>query len=146
MIPSKITNKNPKKSSAPTYINEVLHNDIINEIKSSNSAIYASIQPMALHPLSNINQYNFSINESKEVVAYPPPSISQSKPKKVLKAEQKATAQANKALAKQAKDEQKFIANKEAEKNYIFIRNIFQDPLIENFKAYLINISLKKIF
>ncbi len=116
LIPSKITNKNPKKSSAPTYINEVLHNDIINEIKSSNSAIYASIQPMALNPLSNINQYNFSINESKEVVAYPPPSISQSKPKKVLKAEQKATAQANKALAKLANDIQKAEVNKEAEK------------------------------
>jgi hypothetical protein len=37
------------------------------------------------------------------------------------------------------------IANKDAEKNYIFIRNIFQDPVIENFKAYLVNINLKKI-
>ena len=37
------------------------------------------------------------------------------------------------------------IANKDAEKNYIFIRNIFQDPIIENFKAYLVNIKLKKI-
>jgi hypothetical protein len=37
------------------------------------------------------------------------------------------------------------IANKDAEKNYIFIRNIFQDPITENFKAYLVNINLKKI-
>jgi hypothetical protein len=37
------------------------------------------------------------------------------------------------------------IANKEAEKNYIFIRNIFQDPITVNFKAYLVNINLKKI-
>jgi hypothetical protein len=115
LIPSKRTNKNPKKSNAPRFINEVLHDDIINEIKSANIAIYANIQPLALHPLNNTNQYNFSINESKKDVVYPPPSISQSKPKKVLKAEQNAITQSNKALAKQAKDEQKAIANKEAE-------------------------------
>jgi hypothetical protein len=115
LIPSKRTNKNPKKSNAPRFINEVLHDDIINEIKSTNIAIYASIQPLALHPLNNTNQYNFSINESKKDVVLPPPSISQSKPKKVLKAEQNAITQSNKALAKQAKDEQKAIANKEAE-------------------------------
>jgi hypothetical protein len=37
------------------------------------------------------------------------------------------------------------IANKNAEKNYIFIRNIFLEPVNENFKAYLVNINLKKI-
>jgi hypothetical protein len=37
------------------------------------------------------------------------------------------------------------IANKNAEKNYIFIRNIFFEPIHENFNAYLININLRKI-
>lgn len=37
------------------------------------------------------------------------------------------------------------IANKDAEKNYIFIRNIYLDPVHENFKAYLVNINLKKV-
>lgn len=36
------------------------------------------------------------------------------------------------------------IANKNAEKNYIFIRNIFFEPVHENFNAYLVNINLKK--
>jgi len=37
------------------------------------------------------------------------------------------------------------IANKNAEKNYIFIRNIFFKPVHENFKAYLVNIRFRKI-
>ena len=37
------------------------------------------------------------------------------------------------------------IANKNAEKNYIFIRNIFFEPKYENFNAYLVNINLRKI-
>ena len=37
------------------------------------------------------------------------------------------------------------IANKNAEKNYIFIRNIFFKPVHENFNAYLVNINLRKI-
>ena len=37
------------------------------------------------------------------------------------------------------------IANKNAEKNYIFIRNIFFEPTHESFNAYLVNINLRKI-
>ena len=37
------------------------------------------------------------------------------------------------------------IANKNAEKNYIFIKNIFFKPIHENFNAYLVNINLRKI-
>lgn len=37
------------------------------------------------------------------------------------------------------------IANKDADKNYIFIRNIFEDPINEKFEAYLVNIKNKKI-
>lgn len=37
------------------------------------------------------------------------------------------------------------IANKNAEKNYIFIRNIFFEPIHETFNAYLVNINLGKI-
>lgn len=37
------------------------------------------------------------------------------------------------------------IANKDAEKNYIFIKNIFTDPINENFNAYLIDIVKKRI-
>lgn len=37
------------------------------------------------------------------------------------------------------------IANLDAEKNYIFIRNIFEDPIQENFFAYLVNIRKKTI-
>lgn len=33
------------------------------------------------------------------------------------------------------------IANKDAEKNYIFIKNIYEDPIYENFTAYLVNIK-----
>jgi hypothetical protein len=37
------------------------------------------------------------------------------------------------------------IANKEADKNYILIRNIFENPIDETFNAYLVNIKRKKI-
>ncbi len=37
------------------------------------------------------------------------------------------------------------IANKEADKNYIFIRNIFEDPINEKFEAYLVNVKNKKV-
>jgi len=37
------------------------------------------------------------------------------------------------------------IANKDADKNYIFIRNIFEDPVITEFNAYLVNIKNKKV-
>lgn len=37
------------------------------------------------------------------------------------------------------------LANKEAEKNYIFIKNIYAEPIIENFDAYLVDIVKKKI-
>jgi hypothetical protein len=37
------------------------------------------------------------------------------------------------------------IANKDAEKNYIFIKNIYEDPIYENFNAYIVNIKSKKI-
>jgi hypothetical protein len=37
------------------------------------------------------------------------------------------------------------IANNNAEKNYIFIKNIYEKPVYENFNAYLVNIKNKKI-
>jgi hypothetical protein len=37
------------------------------------------------------------------------------------------------------------IANEDAEKNYIFIKNIYESPIFENFTAYLVNIKNKKI-
>jgi len=37
------------------------------------------------------------------------------------------------------------LANKEAEKNYIFIKNIYAEPIIENFNLYLVDIVNKKI-
>jgi hypothetical protein len=37
------------------------------------------------------------------------------------------------------------IGNKEAEKNYIIIRNIFEEPKEEKFNAYIVNIKEKKI-
>jgi hypothetical protein len=37
------------------------------------------------------------------------------------------------------------IANKDAEKNYIMIKNIFKYPIVKKFDAYLVNIKEKKI-
>ena len=37
------------------------------------------------------------------------------------------------------------LANKDAEKNYIFIKNIFIEPIIESFDIYLVDIIKKKI-
>lgn len=37
------------------------------------------------------------------------------------------------------------LANKDADKNYIFIKNIFIDPIIEDFNVYLVDIVKKKI-
>ena len=37
------------------------------------------------------------------------------------------------------------LANKEAEKNYIFIKNIYAEPIIENFNLYLVDIVKKKL-
>lgn len=37
------------------------------------------------------------------------------------------------------------IANNDAQNNYIFIKNIFTDPVSKNFDAYLVDISKKKI-
>ena len=37
------------------------------------------------------------------------------------------------------------LANKEADKNYIFIKNIYAEPIIENFNIYLVDIIKKKI-
>lgn len=37
------------------------------------------------------------------------------------------------------------IANKDADKNYIFIRNIFEDPINTKFEAYLVNVKNKSI-
>jgi hypothetical protein len=37
------------------------------------------------------------------------------------------------------------IANENAEKNYIFIKNIYESPIFENFTAYLVNIKNKTI-
>ena len=37
------------------------------------------------------------------------------------------------------------IANKDAEKNYIFIKNIYELPIFESFTAYLVNIRKKTI-
>jgi hypothetical protein len=37
------------------------------------------------------------------------------------------------------------IANADAEKNYIFIKNIYEFPIFENFTAYLVDIRNKKI-
>lgn len=37
------------------------------------------------------------------------------------------------------------IANSDADRNYILIRNIFDEPIEENFKAYLVNYQTKKI-
>jgi len=37
------------------------------------------------------------------------------------------------------------LANKNADKNYIFIKNIFVDPIIESFDIYLVDIIKKKI-
>ena len=35
------------------------------------------------------------------------------------------------------------IANRNAEKNYIFLRNIFEEPIKINFEAYLVNVKNK---
>ena len=37
------------------------------------------------------------------------------------------------------------IANSDADKNYVLIKNIFEDPIEENFKAYLVNYKTKSI-
>ena len=37
------------------------------------------------------------------------------------------------------------IANKDADKNYIFIKNIYEFPIYENFEAYLVNIRTKTV-
>ena len=37
------------------------------------------------------------------------------------------------------------IANKDADKNYIFIKNICEFPIYENFEAYLVNIRTKTV-
>ncbi len=37
------------------------------------------------------------------------------------------------------------IANSHADKNYIFIKNIFEEPILDNFKVYLVNYVTKKI-
>jgi hypothetical protein len=37
------------------------------------------------------------------------------------------------------------IANSDADKNYVLIKNIFEEPIEENFKAYLINYKTKSI-
>ena len=37
------------------------------------------------------------------------------------------------------------IANKDAEKNYIFIRNIFEEPIEETFNAFIVDINERKI-
>jgi len=37
------------------------------------------------------------------------------------------------------------LANKNAEKNFIFFRNIFEEPIYKKFKAYLVDIKKKKI-
>ena len=37
------------------------------------------------------------------------------------------------------------IANPEADKNFILIKNIYEDPIEENFKAYLVNYKTKKV-
>ena len=37
------------------------------------------------------------------------------------------------------------LANKEADKNFIFIKNIYAEPIIENFNLYLVDIVTKKI-
>ena len=37
------------------------------------------------------------------------------------------------------------IANSDADKNYVLIRNIFDEPVEENFKAYLVNYKTKSI-
>jgi hypothetical protein len=37
------------------------------------------------------------------------------------------------------------LANSNADKNYIFIKNIFEKPIEENFKAYLVNYKTKSI-
>lgn len=37
------------------------------------------------------------------------------------------------------------LANQKAEKNYIFIRNIFTEPVYETFNAYFVNIKKRKI-
>jgi len=37
------------------------------------------------------------------------------------------------------------LANSDAEKNYIIIKNIFEKPIVEIFKAYLVNLKTKKI-
>ena len=37
------------------------------------------------------------------------------------------------------------IANSDADKNYVLIKNIFEEPIEENFKAYLVNYKTKSI-
>ena len=37
------------------------------------------------------------------------------------------------------------IANSDADKNYILIKNIFEEPIEEIFKAYLVNFKTKSI-
>ena len=37
------------------------------------------------------------------------------------------------------------IANTDAEKNYVLIKNIFEQPIEENFKVYLVNYKIKRI-
>ena len=37
------------------------------------------------------------------------------------------------------------IANSHAEKNYVFIKNIFEKPIEENFKVFIVNYRTKKI-
>ena len=113
-IATKKTSINSKEKIAIAPLNQRVHNEILNENIETNQPVFANLKPIAWHAVAKEKYHHFNINASEENIEYLPPSIVQSKSKKVLKAEQKAIEKVNKALAKEAIAQQK--ANEQASK------------------------------
>ena len=112
--PTKKTSINSKEKVVIVPLYQPVHNEILNENIETNQPMYANLKPIAWHAVAKEKYNYFNINVSEENIEYLPPSIVQSKSKKVLKAEQKAIEKVNKALAKEAIAQQK--ANEQASK------------------------------
>jgi len=118
-IASHKTSKNSNEKTAIVLVKQPLHTEILDQNTSSITPVYANLKPMALRSLTREKYNHYTINQSKQDIEFLPPSIAQSKSKKVLKAEQKAIEKVNKAIAKEEKVAQKALekqAATEAEK------------------------------
>jgi hypothetical protein len=113
-VTTKKTSISSKEKIVMAPLNQPVHNEILNENIETNQPVYAILKPIAWHAVAKEKYNHFNINASEENIEYLPPSIVQSKSKKVLKAEQKAIEKVNKALAKEDIAKQK--ANEQASK------------------------------